>query len=112
MKIAYSHLVSHIKENPSIQEISDRLFQLGHEHEVEGNIFNMEFTPNRGDCLSVKGLLRDLSAFYSCNLEQNTYSGNIDSLLIDFENLSQRGGGGKDKTYFYGLGYKFVRAGF
>ena len=89
MKIAYSHLVSHIKENPSIQEISDRLFQLGHEHEVEGNIFNMEFTPNRGDCLSVKGLLRDLSAFYSCNLEQNTYSGNIDSLLIDFENLSQ-----------------------
>ena len=89
MKIAYSHLVSHIKENPSIQEISNRLFQLGHEHEIDGNIFDMEFTPNRGDCLSVNGLLRDLSVFYTCNLKQKIYSGNIDSLLIDFENLSQ-----------------------
>ena len=60
MKIAYSHLVRHIDENPSLKEISDCLFQLGHEHEVEGNIFNMEFTPNRGDCLSINGLLRDL----------------------------------------------------
>ena len=89
MKIAYSHLVSHIKENPSIQEISNRLFQLGHEHEIDGNIFDMEFTPNRGDCLSVNGLLRDLSVFYTCNLKQKIYSGSIDSLLIDFENLSQ-----------------------
>jgi len=89
MKIAYSHLVSHIKENPSIQEISNRLFQLGHEHEIDGNIFDMEFTPNRGDCLSVNGLLRDLSVFYTCNLNHRIYSGKIDSLLIDFENLSQ-----------------------
>tara|TARA_B100001093_G_scaffold451771_1_gene459436 strand:- start:1836 stop:3746 length:1911 start_codon:yes stop_codon:yes gene_type:complete len=89
MKIAYSHLISHIKENPSIQEISDRLFQLGHEHEIDENIFNMEFTPNRGDCLSVHGLLRELSVFYTCNLKQKIYSGKIDSLPIDFENLSQ-----------------------
>ena len=89
MKIAYSHLVSHIKENPSIQEISNKLFQLGHEHEIDGNIFDMEFTPNRGDCLSVNGLLRDLSVFYTCNLNHKIYSGNIDSLLIDFENLSK-----------------------
>ena len=32
MKIAYSHLVRHINENPSLKEISDYLFQLGHEH--------------------------------------------------------------------------------
>ena len=63
MKIAYKHLVKNIIGNPSIEEISDRLFQLGHEHEIEKNIFNMEFTPNRGDCLSLSGLLRDLSVF-------------------------------------------------
>ena len=35
MKIAYKHLVKNIIGNPSIDEISDRLFQLGHEHEIE-----------------------------------------------------------------------------
>ena len=68
MKIAYSHLVQHIEEKPSIEQISDSLFQLGHEHEIEGDIFDMEFTPNRGDCLSINGLLRDLAVFYTVNL--------------------------------------------
>ncbi|MDA9578115.1 phenylalanine--tRNA ligase beta subunit-related protein, partial [Gammaproteobacteria bacterium] len=89
MKIAYSHLVSHIQENPTLEMVSDRLFQLGHEHEVEGNIFNMEFTPNRGDCLSVNGLLRDLSVFYTINCDQKVYTEKLDNLQIDFENLSQ-----------------------
>ena len=89
MKIAYSHLVCHIQEKPSLEMISDSLFQLGHEHEVEGNIFNMEFTPNRGDCLSINGLLRDLSVFYTINLDQKVYSEKLDNLHIDFENLSQ-----------------------
>jgi phenylalanyl-tRNA synthetase beta chain len=69
--------------------VSDSLFQLGHEHEVEGNIFNMEFTPNRGDCLSVNGLLRDLSVFYTINHDQKFYTEKLDNLHIDFENLSQ-----------------------
>ena len=56
MKIAYSHLAENIKENPSIEQLSDSLFQLGHEHEIENNIFDIEFTPNRGDCLSINGL--------------------------------------------------------
>ena len=47
MKFVFSHLVKQIKENPSKEEISKNLFQLGHEHEIEGNIFNMELTPNR-----------------------------------------------------------------
>ena len=89
MKIAYSHLVSHIQESPTLEMISDSLFQLGHEHEVEGNIFNMEFTPNRGDCLSVNGLLRDLSVFYTINHDQKVYTEKLDNLQIDFENLSQ-----------------------
>ena len=65
MKVAYKHLVKHIDSNPSIEDLSSKFFQLGHEHEIiENDIFNMELTPNRGDCLSVKGLLRDLKLFY------------------------------------------------
>ena len=89
MKIAYKHLVKNIIGNPSIDEISDRLFQLGHEHEIEKNIFNMEFTPNRGDCLSLNGLLRDLSVFYDVNANQKIYNEKLNVLDMDFENLSQ-----------------------
>ncbi len=89
MKISFSHLVSQIVEDPSIEMISESLFQLGHEHEIDGDILNMELTPNRGDCLSVNGLLRDLSAFYTVNLYEKIYSEKIDKLQLDFENLAQ-----------------------
>ena len=88
MKIAYKHLVKNIIANPSIDEISDRLFQLGHEHEIENDIFNMEFTPNRGDCLSLNGLLRDLSVFYDVDANQEIYNEKLNILDIDFENFS------------------------
>lgn len=88
MKIAYSHLVNRIKENPSIEEISKSLFQLGHEHEIEGALFDIEFTPNRGDCLSLNGLVRDLSVFYTLEPNQDFYSNEIEELQLDFENLS------------------------
>ena len=68
MKIPYKHLVSDISSNPSIEELSDRLFQLGHEHEIYDEIFDMELTPNRGDCLSLRGLQRDLRTFYESDL--------------------------------------------
>jgi phenylalanyl-tRNA synthetase beta subunit len=89
MKISYSHIVKHIQENPTKEMLSEKLFQLGHEHEVEGNIFDMEFTPNRGDCLSLKGLLRDLSVFYNVDFNQEIYSDKLDKLHIDFKNLSK-----------------------
>jgi len=90
MKIAYSHLVQYMPENPTIEQISDSLFQLGHEHEIEDNIFDMEFTPNRGDCLSIKGLLRDLAVFYSIDFNQEIYNERINELNIDFENQSEK----------------------
>ena len=40
MKIAYSHLSQYIEENPTIEQISDSLFQLGHEHEIDSDIFD------------------------------------------------------------------------
>jgi len=89
MKIAYSHLAQHIEENPNIDQLSSSLFQLGHEHEIDGDIFDMEFTPNRGDCLSLNGLLRDLAVFYTVNLKQEIYTEKLDELLMDFENLSE-----------------------
>ena len=89
MKISYNHLVQYIQENPTIEQISDSLFQLGHEHEIENNIFDMEFTPNRGDCLSINGLLRDLAVFYTIELNQDIYKEKLDELKIDYENQSK-----------------------
>jgi phenylalanyl-tRNA synthetase beta chain len=89
MKIAYKHLVQHIEERPSIEHISNKLFQLGHEHEIDGDIFDLEFTPNRGDCLSINGLLRDLAVFYSIDLNQDTYTEELNELQLDFENHSE-----------------------
>ena len=89
MKIAYRHLVQHIEENPSIEHISNKLFQLGHEHEIDGDILDMEFTPNRGDCLSINGLLRDLAVFYTVKINQEIYTEKLNELQLDFENLSE-----------------------
>ena len=86
MKIAYSHLVQHIEENPSIENISNKLFQLGHEHEIDGNIFDMEFTPNRGDCLSINGLLRDLAVFYTVDINQEIFPEKLNELELILSN--------------------------
>jgi len=89
MKIAYSHLAQYIEENPTIKQISDSLFQLGHEHEIDNGIFDMDFTPNRGDCLSLNGLLRDLAVFYTVDFNQEIYMEKLEDFQIDFENLSE-----------------------
>ena len=48
----------------------------------------MELTPNRGDCLSLIGLSRDLAVFFGKNDNLNTYEGDITPLEINFKNLS------------------------
>ena len=75
MKIKFEHIAQNIKETVSIDDISSKLFQLGHEHEIHNNIFDIEFTPNRGDCLSIKGILRDLAAFYTVNDRKDLFEG-------------------------------------
>ena len=89
MKIAYSHLVKYIQEKPTIEHISDSLFQLGHEHDIDDNIFDIEFTPNRGDCLSIGGLLRDLASFYTIKFNQKIYKERINKFEMDFVNFSE-----------------------
>jgi phenylalanyl-tRNA synthetase beta chain len=71
---------------PKINDLSEHLFQLGHEHEIEDSILDMEFTPNRGDCLSLMGLARDLNVFYETNIKPEIYLGDIPKLNIDFKN--------------------------
>ena len=86
MKIAYKHLLKFLIDKPSLDDISIKLFQLGHEHEIEDSIFNMEFTPNRGDCLSLLGLARDLNVFYETNLDLNINNSKIADLDLNFSN--------------------------
>ena len=86
MKIAYKHLIKHLPQKPSIDDLSDKLFQLGHEHEIQNDIFDIEFTPNRGDCLSVNGILRDINVFYDVHLNQDKYHDNLEKLDINFVN--------------------------
>ena len=71
MKISYKHLLKDITNKPDIDNLSSKLFQLCHEHEINGDIIDLELTPNRGACLSLKGLLRDLNIFYKIDQTQN-----------------------------------------
>ena len=86
MKIAYKHLLECIKEKPSIENISSRLFQLGHENTIVDGILDIEFTPNRGDCLSLKGLLRDLSVFYEVDFKKEIFESEIKKFEFKFKN--------------------------
>ena len=88
MKILYQDLINHLSDKPSKELLSEKLFQLGHEHEILGDIFDMELTPNRGDCLSLLGLARDLNIFFGKSKPVDIFEDNFDSLEIDFENLS------------------------
>ena len=88
MKLLYQDLLKFLNEKPSKEVLSEKLFQLGHEHEIHGDIFDMELTPNRGDCLSLIGLARDLNVFFGMTDAVETYKGSIENLDIDFQNLA------------------------
>ena len=90
MKVAYKHLVNFIPSKPSIEDISNRFFQLGHEHEILEEIFDIDLTPNRGDCLSINGLLRDLSVFFDIAPSNQIYDGDIKLYDLDFINKAPK----------------------
>ena len=89
MKVVYEDLLRFLKNKTPISEVSDSLFQLGHEHEIINNIFDLELTPNRGDCLSLLGIARDLNVFYKTDLDLSIYEKEIPKLSIDFQNLAE-----------------------
>ena len=88
MKFIYQDLLNLLKEQPSKESLSKKLFQLGHEHEIVGDIFDMEITPNRGDCLSLLGLSRDLNNFYQSHDPFEIYEADIEILEFGFKNLA------------------------
>ncbi len=88
MKIVYSHLLNLLEQQPNLKELSDLLFQLGHEHEIDGEVLDMEITPNRGDCLSLKGLARDLNYFYQAK-ELPKSDMTLPALELQFDNKAQ-----------------------
>ncbi len=89
MKIVYSHLLNFMEKKPSLEELSDKLFQLGHEHDIEGEVLDLEITPNRGDCLSLKGIARDLNHFYKADLDTKHYDDDIPESNLAFENKAE-----------------------
>ena len=88
MKLIYQDLLKFLNDKPSKEDLSYKLFQLGHEHEIHGDIFDMELTPNRGDCLSLTGLARELNVFFGMSDDVEIYKDNIENLDINFENLA------------------------
>ena len=90
MKIGYQDLLGFLSEKPSKDLLSDKLFQLGHEHEIDRNVFDMELTPNRGDCLSLLGLARDLNIFFDMKDIPEIYTDEIEELDLTFNNFSKQ----------------------
>ena len=88
MKFVYQDLLNFLAEKPSKELLSEKLFQLGHEHEIVGDIFDMELTPNRGDCLSLNGLARDLNIFFGKAEPLKIFEGDIEQHNLNFKNLS------------------------
>ena len=60
MKIPYKLIQERLDLNPSRPTIR-YFFNLVTSTKIKNNVFEMEFTPNRGDCLSLDGLLRDIA---------------------------------------------------
>ncbi len=88
MKIPFKHIKKHLVDEPSLKDISNSLYQLGHEHEIVGDVFDIEITPNRGDCLSLLGICRDIGAFYKTKLDLKYFSNKIKKLNFQFKNES------------------------
>ncbi len=89
MKIPFSHFLKYIDSDVNINQLSENLFQLGHEHEVHNQIFDFELTPNRGDCLSLRGLLRDINLFYEISNKDQLFEKDIKDSSFKFINDSK-----------------------
>ena len=86
MKISIDHLKHLLEDDIKNEDISSKLMQLGHENEINQNILDIEITPNRGDCLSLRGLARELNYFYGAKIEFKIYEPEIDELVFNFSN--------------------------
>ena len=77
MKISYSWLKEFVEINKTPEQLGDDLSLFGHELESIGKmgddtVLDLEITPNRGDCLSILGIAREISAMYNTKLKYST----------------------------------------
>lgn len=71
MKFSAAWLETWVKPVASTDEIKDKLTALGLEVEPsEANIFDIAVPPNRGDCLSVWGIARELACAYQTAIQE------------------------------------------
>jgi len=74
MKLSYNWIKEFIEIKVSVKDLGDKLRSLGFEiagEEKKGDdvIFDVEITPNRGDCLSVVGITREISAGFGLEMK-------------------------------------------
>ena len=63
MKIQYSYLKNFLQTRLSQKKLVDVFTQVGVECEIDGDLIELDITPNRGDVLSLKGLEREFCAY-------------------------------------------------
>jgi phenylalanyl-tRNA synthetase beta chain len=84
MLITYNWIKKYIDVEVTSEELSSRLTMAGLETSIqqhpeglseEDNFFlNVDLTPNRSDCLSIKGIAREISAIFNIPMKSQTYS--------------------------------------
>ena len=89
MIVSKNHLKRFLKKDFDDEELSSALFQLGHENEIVKDLIDIEITPNRGDCLSLFGLARDLDNFFILKKDINLYNKDLDIFDFNFLNLAK-----------------------
>lgn len=74
MKILYSWLQDYVNFSQTPEQLAEDLSMFAHEVESvqkvgDGAVLDLEITPNRGDCLSVLGIARQVAAMYDKKLK-------------------------------------------
>ena len=90
MKVTYNWLKEFVDIKVFPKKLADDLSLFGHEVEKiekidDDFVFELEITPNRGDCLSVLGLAREISAMYGLKLKIKNYEQKIKEENLDKE---------------------------
>jgi phenylalanyl-tRNA synthetase beta chain len=80
MKISYNWLKDYVDIQKSPAELADDLSLFGHGVESiekigDDYVLDLEITPNRGDCLSILGIAREIAALHNSKI-------NTDSLIV------------------------------
>ena len=79
MKILYSQIAKRFQNKPPIHKFCDDLTMLGIEvdsvkRQKNDYVIDFDITPNRGDCFSIDGLVRDYAAYKKIKLKKEKIS--------------------------------------